>query len=314
MRWWGIAVLACACGPVVDIGADATSGDASTTGGASTLTTSGADEHATVSDEVTTVQPDPPPPVTTDGESTTSTNDPSADFILNPDGGTISDPCDPWAQDCPRGEKCMPWANDGGHAWNDTRCSPIAEDPREVGESCTVEGSGVSGIDDCVISSMCWNVDPETNMGECVGFCQGSEANPTCADPCTECTIYSDGTLILCYPACDPLAQDCGEGQACYPTSASFTCSPDAGGDEGAIGEPCEYLNVCDPGSYCAGADLVPGCEGASGCCTPFCDVEQPDTCDVIVPGTVCTPWYEDGQEPGECLGMGTVGACIDAE
>ncbi|MEX1364969.1 MAG: hypothetical protein AB1Z98_17710, partial [Nannocystaceae bacterium] len=30
--------------------------------------------------------------------------------------------CSLFAQDCPDGEKCMPWANDGGDAWNATIC------------------------------------------------------------------------------------------------------------------------------------------------------------------------------------------------
>ena len=33
--------------------------------------------------------------------------------------------CDMWTQNCPEGEKCMPWANDNGGAWNSSKCSPI---------------------------------------------------------------------------------------------------------------------------------------------------------------------------------------------
>ncbi len=39
-----------------------------------------------------------------------------------------------WAQDCPEGEKCMPWANDGGGSWNATRCSPLDPNPSAVGD------------------------------------------------------------------------------------------------------------------------------------------------------------------------------------
>ena len=36
-------------------------------------------------------------------------------FIPNPDvGGGTSIPCDLYTQDCPAGDKCMPWGNDGG--------------------------------------------------------------------------------------------------------------------------------------------------------------------------------------------------------
>src|SRR4029078_9155118 len=39
----------------------------------------------------------------------------SISFIQNPDGGNVSNECDIWAQDCPEGEKCMPWDNAGGN-------------------------------------------------------------------------------------------------------------------------------------------------------------------------------------------------------
>ena len=81
----------------------------------------------------------------TDGGST------SISFIQDPDGGGVNIECDIWAQDCPDGEKCMPWANDGGNSWNATRCSPLDPNPGQPGDACTVEGCGVSGIDNCDI-------------------------------------------------------------------------------------------------------------------------------------------------------------------
>ena len=33
--------------------------------------------------------------------------------------------CDPYAQDCADGERCVPFANDSSGVWNSTRCSPI---------------------------------------------------------------------------------------------------------------------------------------------------------------------------------------------
>ena len=79
--------------------------------------------------------------------------------------------CSTFAQDCPPGFKCMPWASDGGNSWNATRCVPIAPDPNAPGEPCTVEGSGVSGLDDCDGISMCWEVDPDAVEGHCVSIC-----------------------------------------------------------------------------------------------------------------------------------------------
>ena len=231
-------------------------------------------------------------------------------FIVPPDGGNTTNECDIWAQDCPAGDKCMPWANDGGDSWNATRCSPIDDNPGQPGDTCTVEGSGVSGLDDCDIAAMCWDVDGETNMGLCVGFCEGTEDAPFCPNPDEGCSISNDGVLILCLAYCDPLLQDCVEGSACYPEENGFFCSPDASGpDLGAIGDPCEYINVCDPGGWCANAESVPGCAGSGGCCSGYCDVTDPNANDTCLPmGTECVPWYEPGTAPP---GYEDVGVCV---
>ena len=230
-------------------------------------------------------------------------------FILDPDGNGIANECDIWAQDCMEGEKCMPWANDGAGSWNATRCSPLDRNPSQPGDPCEVEGSGVSGIDNCDISTMCWDVDPETNMGTCVEFCSGSEANPVCEDPTTKCVIANEGVLILCLPGCDPLLQDCLEGNACYPSSDTFVCGPDASLEMGVYGDGCEFVNVCDPGLFCANPELVPDCT-AGGCCSPYCDVSDPDAsaaCPGAAGGQECVPWFEEGQAPP---GFENVGAC----
>jgi hypothetical protein len=231
-------------------------------------------------------------------------------FIMPPDGGGVAVECDVWAQDCPPGEKCMPWANDGGSAWNATRCSPVDENPGQVGDDCMVEGSGVSGIDSCDIDMMCYYVDAETNLGQCVSFCQGSEANPLC-DPGFVCTIANDGVLTLCRPECDPLLQDCVEIAACLPAAGSqfFTCIIDASGEAGAPGDPCEFINACDPGLFCASADAVPDCAGANGCCAEFCDLTaaDPNSFCSLGAGMECVPWYAEGDAPP---GYEHVGAC----
>ena len=90
--------------------------------------------------------------------------------MLSGGGGGFNE-CDIEAQDCPEGEKCMPWANDGGDEWNGTRCSPIAKDPGPLGGPCLAEGSGTSGIDDCDLGLVCWQVDPKTNQGVCHAMC-----------------------------------------------------------------------------------------------------------------------------------------------
>jgi hypothetical protein len=273
-------------------------------------------------DDTTAGEPDPddstgnvdPSETTSPGETSEGgeeSSDGGMPFIIPLDGGTGQIECDVWAQDCPEGEKCMPWANDGGNSWNATRCSPLDPNPAVVGDECQVEGTGVSGIDSCEVSSMCWNVDPETNLGTCVAFCDGSEANPICSDPNTTCNILNDGVLILCLPSCDPLLQDCNDGEACYPTGDAFSCIPDAGGEQGLFGEGCEFVNVCDPGLFCAVPDGVPDCQGSLGCCSSFCDLSDPDAsaaCPGAAGGQECVTWYEEGQAPP---GYENVGACL---
>jgi hypothetical protein len=303
-----LGLVANACGPVVDGSGDGSNADTTSSSTSPSPTTS---PSSSISDADATSSPptdDTSPP---DPSDPTTPSDDATTISLEPDVPYTPYECSLWDQDCADGEKCMPYANDGGPVWNATMCVPIDRNPRDVGESCTVEGNGVSGIDDCIEGAMCFYVDDE-NEGECVAFCAGNEANPTCDDACSQCNITSDGILTLCLPSCDPVAQDCGEGFGCYPIPEEFACAPDAGGEDGAIGSPCEFVNVCDPGLFCADTALLPACESNIGCCTPFCDADAADVCDQMMEGTVCVPWWEEGEEPKEaCLETGTVGGCL---
>lgn len=225
-------------------------------------------------------------------------------FIVEPDV-PFGFECDPFAQDCPVGEKCNAWANDGGSSWNATACFPIDPAPVGVGETCIVQGSGVSGIDNCDLGAMCWDVDTMTNEGTCVALCTGSAVAPIC-DPGLTCAISNDGALNLCLPGCDPLLQDCIPGQACYPIGPGFTCAPDSSGTEGVDGDPCEFINVCDPGLMCIDGGSVEGCGGFVGCCTPFCDVSVGgDPCPSAL--EECVPYFDIGLAPP---GFEDVGIC----
>lgn len=245
--------------------------------------------------------PDPDPDPETDDGSTGEPEIPTdtdCSFIGcdMPDGPTPE--CSLWAQDCGTEEKCMPWDNQGGNSWNASRCSPLSATPGQPGDPCMVEGSGVSGVDDCDVASMCWGVDPETNMGVCVALCQGSENAPLCDDPETTCIIANEGFLPLCLPNCDPLLQNCIEGEACYPGDGGFVCVPDASGpDLGAYGDACAYTNACDPSLLCVGAGAVPGCDSAQ-CCTHFCDLADPEPsaeCGGVSQGQECLSFFPEG-------------------
>lgn len=248
-----------------------------------------------------------PPPAQTDGATSASTGEEEDEsstgvsFITDPDGGGPNVECDLWAQDCPSGEKCMPWVNDGGASWNATRCAPLTNAPGQSGDPCEVEGNAGTGLDNCDIGTMCWAVDNETNEGVCVSLCEGSPDAPLCDDPDETCSITNDGVLPLCLPSCDPLLQDCaGDGLGCYwlPGDGGFVCVQDVSGELGAPGDSCGTftLNLCDPGTQCLPADAVPGCTGSASCCSTFCDLEDPD------PGCIdtqeCTALFEDGEGP----------------
>lgn len=61
--------------------------------------------------------------------------------------------------------KCVAYADGGGSSWNALRCVPIARNPDQPGEPCTVVESNVSGIDSCDQGAMCWDVDNNTLEG-----------------------------------------------------------------------------------------------------------------------------------------------------
>ncbi len=233
-------------------------------------------------------------------------NDSGCSFYAgcSPDGGTVNFECDLYAQDCPEGEKCMPWANDGGGSWNATRCSPIANDPGQVGEPCTVEGSGSSGIDDCDQGLMCWSVDSKTNEGICEDLCIGDPSEPGCADEADVCVVANDGAIVLCLPGCDPLLQDCGEGEGCFPSPTDEFFCGDAPYPESMPGDSCGFINGCAPGQAC----LFSGC-GGDACCSTYCALDDPDAdlnCAALDPAQECVPWYEEGMAPvgGENIGI----------
>lgn len=244
--------------------------------------------------------------------SSTGSDAGTAGFISYPDGGDPSMECSQWLEDCPRGEKCMPWSMDGSATWNATKCVPIAKDPRAPGEPCSVVGSPHSGVDDCDLHAMCWDVDPETSMGRCVAMCIGSEGNPSCEDPCEACSVLDAGLPNPCLAPCDPLAMDCPDDLMCSPHNSSYWCVPDLS-PQGTIGDECASPQDCEPGLFCAEAARVPGCAARDGCCTPVCDVDAPDGCDGTIPGSSCMLWYPDGGTFDDCFPH-RVGACLVPE
>ncbi len=214
--------------------------------------------------------------------------------------------CNLWEQDCPEGQKCMPWANDGGNTWNASKCVDVMPNAGKPGDPCSVQGNGLNGIDSCDKASACWNIDPDTGKGTCVGFCKGSPDVPNCPLG-TSCFVGHNGLLPICVPFCDPLLQNCMNGDLCIPQPLmgdAFECAPDASGDMGAQNDPCEYTNACDPGLLCLNSALASECNpNVAGCCLPFCDLTMPECTNQ---GATCVPWYAGTAPPG----LENVGVC----
>lgn len=308
IRDLSIALLVTACTerPLGDSEASA-GGPTSETTTAAATTLPDAPSGST-SGEPTTEPPDPVTSTTAAPDPGTTGNSSNGDITPPDAGGANDDGCDPWVQDCPEGQKCMPWSGDGDNAWESLKCVDVVPNPDQVGEPCMVFGSPVSGEDTCDVGQMCWDV--VDGVGTCVAMCVGSPDAPACEVPQTSCTTNGQGLLNLCLPACDPLKQDCPGSDLCVPNPnepANFLCVLDASGEEGQAFDPCEYANVCDPGLACLSPELAGECDPAApGCCLPFCDNTLEPT-DCPGQGLQCIPWFDPGTAPP---GLEKLGLC----
>lgn len=227
-------------------------------------------------------------------------------LIASPDVGRDSFGCDTYVQDCGPCEKCSPWAEGGGGAWNATRCVAVTGS-KKPGEPCTAVGSGVSGEDDCERGAMCWDVGVD-NMGTCSALCGGSAIEPVCA-PGTFCAM-SSGPINLCFFSCDPLIQNCPGDELCIPYDDGFLCAVDASGDMGGVNDPCEFANACDAGLVCVNTSGASSAcmQGSQGCCQPFCEFVDGEDGECPNPDQVCVQWFDPMWESQP--GYEDVGVC----
>lgn len=211
--------------------------------------------------------------------------------------------CDVREQGCIADFRCVAWAEDGGDAWNGTHCIGTALQPVGVGEACTVVDAPTSGRDDCATGSMCWDVDPETLEGVCVPFCGPEGEDPVCPAG-TQCMIDGLQVLALCLPPCDPLdPATCPADATCrfLPDSDAAFCLPDQGGRVLAPTIQCgDDDEACPADAVCISAASYGGC-GSPSCCSPWCDVQQPDAdaqCAAGRPDHVCVPVFDPEPAP----------------
>ncbi len=201
------------------------------------------------------------------------------DVSCDPDLPSPPAKCDYQDELCPEGQKCS-----FDDELSQTACFDIDPAPDDVGEPC--EGSGVpyGGADNCGDQAICWD-------GVCLPVCPLDD--PWCF-PGFSCDWCQECALGICALSCDPLIQDCPGDHTCVPSGEDFVCLRDASRELGAYLEPCELPTHCDPGLHCLSSRQVTGCE-AAGCCTPWCDINEPSCPDALE----CAPWYEDWQGPG---------------
>lgn len=269
------------------------------------------DEAATGDDDGTTTGGDTTGGTFLPGESTGATDaaDSTGEEESSGEDGAMGE-CSIWEQDCPEGDKCVPWSNEPDLVPDDIRCCPDNPGGGLHGEPCAVEDYFGSCIDDCALGHMCLDIDND-GSGICQKFCQGQASNPEC-DADETCLIYFAG-VPFCFEQCDPLVQSCPAGEGCYPDEEAaggtgFICLPTIGG--GKVGDLCWLLSSCEPGLLCVTGDFQPDCP-FTGCCSSLCDTTaDPDPCEEIVPGTECVSWYYAGQMP-PMVELENVGACV---
>ena len=217
------------------------------------------------------------------------------------DMGTSGLSCDPFLDQCPPGTKCSLYNPDNSGTWEGYRCQPLTPDPKQLYEQCSI---GEGGVDTCDKQLTCW-----TNGGEngiCYGLCIGSLDDPGCIDPLAFCSIFGDG-ISVCFPTCNPLNNECSAGELCAPNAGFFRCIRDVSDLDGGLYGPCEGADQCQLGLACVESAPIINCDPKFlGCCTPWCDVNQINTCPDDL---ICAPWWEPGSEQPGTENVGTCSA-----
>ncbi|MEM6296195.1 MAG: hypothetical protein AAGA54_33290 [Myxococcota bacterium] len=266
-----LLLLAGACGddggPALGDSGDAGTSAASSGPSTSSTTTGSAMTSGSSgtrgSDEDTTSGP----PWETEGADDTLATTSGCGFTCPPPGGGPQGGCDIFGDDCPDGERCMPWANDGGELWNATRCSPRADEPAGPDEACAFEFSPASGFDTCDDGLWCRPrtlATLEDDVGECVALCNGGSNQCAAGELCVP---QGRAPVGRCSAPCDPFdIASCAETEGCWPVGPSFGCAIRLGGGPQGEGR-CQLDAQCGSGSLCT----------ADGNCAAYCNLDAPN-------------------------------------
>lgn len=94
------------------------------------------------------------------------------------------------------------------------------------------------------------------------------------------------------------------------PDGDEFLCVDDAYAEPAEPGAPCEFINECRAGLFCADPALAPElCAGVGddfGCCLRFCDYPSADGCEGAL---VCTAYFD--QPPAQYADVGYCGEAM---
>ncbi|HET6584658.1 MAG TPA: hypothetical protein VFG69_14465 [Nannocystaceae bacterium] len=223
------------------------------------------------------------------GDESSGAADPSGETLESTTASTTTTPADDDDDDDDDTTDAGDTAGDDDTT-TDTTATPDATTDARTEESTD------TGNPACVVDGMIGDGE------EC------DDDNEVDGDGCSDCW-FEDGWACanepsLCFPACNPLVDDCGAGNGCYAADPTWACVPDGSGASGAQSDACMNLNGCDPGLMCVNSDVVTGCEPGGGCCTAVCDVTAP----VCPTGMGCAQFYDVGDAPP---GLEDVGVCI---
>lgn len=239
---------------------------------------------------------------TTESQTEDETDGCDAEF---PNDGDVNywPACNMILQDCPEGEKCVPYAS-SGTTWNHYKCVLITGDGAP-GESCSSTGL-LAAQDDCDGTSFCAGFDANNQVGICHPFCSGDFMTPECIEG-WGCAVPNEDPFlceipVYCVQLCNPLASDCEAGSVCGWTGSTFTCVAASGGAQ--AGEPCAALDDCGDGLQCMASEFLSDCADVS-CCTPYCSLMAgDDACQLIDPNYVCVPFFMQPPPGYEDLGV----------
>lgn len=220
-----------------------------------------------------------------DGGGPGSSTPGDAGSSSNPQGGLPGS--EPAGQGGGAGEASVGGA---GGAAVELACSPVGNDGCEAAQNCSVDAvepecvsAGTTGVlevcnqtSDCAVGLQCL-------FNNCVKTCG---TNPDCGvnEPTLKCGLGITnpyvGQVSACVTSCNPLTQDCPNGQACYLGS----CLTSTQGR--AQGQACGLPTDCAEGLDCL-ADIT---QDGQPDCSQYCTVGAQNPCGT---GFACYPLQE---------------------